>query len=133
MLGVAETQISKHKLEKMFIQPLNSFLISELGFTPLIVEPKGIKIDRQRIRVDAYEFHSAVVEGMKDLAFGDCDAAREKFDTARALYVGTYLFGVQGKIIENTRNELESLYRTAVLESMRYIPGRATHALVTLP
>jgi hypothetical protein len=67
--------------------------------------------------VDAREFHSAVVEGLRQLSLGDHAAAHIKLDRARTLYAGSYLPGINGKIIANTRNELESLYRTASMES----------------
>jgi len=116
MLGVPETRSSRRQLEEVLIRPLNSFLIKELGFTPLIAGLESIKIDQQRIYVDALEFHNAVVEGLRLLSLGNTPAAFEKLNRAKSLYAGGYLPGIPGKIIHNTRNELESLYRTAFME-----------------
>lgn len=112
MLGVAETRTSKHQLEDNFIRPLNSFLIEQLGFNPLITGREGIRMDRQRIYLDALEFHTAVVEGIRLMSLGNHAAALEKFSRANSLHRGIYLTGIQGKIIESTRYELEALYRT---------------------
>jgi hypothetical protein len=116
MLGVPETRSSRRQLEEVLIRPLNSFLIKEFGFTPLIAGLESIRIDQRRIYVDALEFHNAVVEGFKLLSLGNRAAALEKLARAKSLYAGSYLPGIPGKIINNTRNELESLYRTAVME-----------------
>jgi len=120
MLGVPETRTSRRELEEVLIRPLNSFLIRELGFTPLIAGLESIRIDQRRIYVDALEFHSAVVEGLRLLSVNNQAAACEKINRAKALYAGSYLPGIPGKIINNTRNELESLYRTAVKESAQH-------------
>ena len=114
MLGVQATQAGRRQLEEVLIRPLNSFLIKELGFNPLIAGHEGIKIDWRRIYLDALEFHGNVVEGLKLLALGNHDAAIEKFSRANSLYAGSYLPGMPGKIIVNTRNELEALYRTSL-------------------
>jgi hypothetical protein len=116
MLGVPETRTSRRQLEEVLIRPLNSFLIRELGFTPLIAGLESIRINQQRIYVDALEFHTSVVEGLRLLSLGNRTAALEKLARAKSLYAGSYLPGIPGKIINNTRNELESLYRTAVME-----------------
>jgi hypothetical protein len=116
MLGVPETRASRRQLEEVLIRPLNSFLIRELGFTPLIAGLESIRINQQRIYVDALEFHTSVVEGLRLLSLGNRTAALEKLARAKSLYAGSYLPGIPGKIINNTRNELESLYRTAVME-----------------
>jgi len=116
MLGVPETRASRRQLEEVLIRPLNSFLIKEFGFTPLIAGLESIRIDQQRIYVDAMEFHNAVTEGFKLISLGNRAAAFEKLGRAKSLYAGSYLPGIPGKIINNTRNELESLYRTAVME-----------------
>jgi hypothetical protein len=116
MLGVPETRTSRRKLEEALIRPLNSFLIRELGFTPLVAGLESIKINQQRIYVDAMEFHTAAVEGLRLLSLGNSGAALDKLDRAKTLYAGSYLPEIPGKIINNTRIELESLYQTAVLE-----------------
>jgi len=69
--------------------------------------------------VDAQTFQSTIVEGLRLMSVGDRDAAREKFSAADSLYAGIYLPEVPGKIIANTRNELESLYRTVIVEAGR--------------
>lgn len=116
MLGVPETRTSRRKLEEALIRPLNSFLIRELGFTPLVAGLESIKINQQRIYVDAMEFHTAAVEGLRLLSLGNSGAALDKLNRAKKLYAGGYLPGIPGKIINNTRIELESLYQTAILE-----------------
>lgn len=126
ILGVAETPSSRRQVEEIFLRPLNHFLIKELGFNPLIAGPEGIRIEPQEIKVDAFEFHDAVIEGLSLISVGNLDAAREKFNRANSLYVGSYLPGMSGKIIDNTRSELDSLYRTAVKDGIwqtRKVPG----------
>lgn len=118
LLGVPETRSSRRKLEKFFIRPLNHFLLKELGFNPLIIGPEGIRIDPQGISLDVFEFHRAVVDGLNMKSLDDLAAARKNFSRANSLYAGSYLPGMPGKIIENTRLELESLYRTAVKDSV---------------
>ena len=120
MLGVPATQTSRRQLEEVLLCPLNSFLIEEFGFNPLIAGHEGIRVDQQRLTVDASEFHSTAVEGLRLLSFGDHAAAIEKLNRANALYAGSYLAGIEGKIIGNTRHELESLYRTAVMNAMPF-------------
>lgn len=120
MLGLPETRTSRSRLEEDFIRPLNSFLLRELGFTPLIAGLDSIRIDRLRIHLDALEFHSSAVEGLRLLSLGNNSAALEKLNIAKSLHVGTYLPGMSGKIIESTRNDLESVFRTAVMEGVRH-------------
>ena len=115
MLGVPLTQTSRRRLEESIILPLNSFLIMELGFNPLIAGHENIRIDQQCIHVDASEFYSTVVEGLRLLSLGNRSAAIKKLNKANSLYTGSYLPGIHGKIIENTRNELDSLYRSAAI------------------
>ena len=117
-LNVPETRSSRRQLEELFIRPLNHFLLKELGFNPLITGPEGMRIDLQGIYVDVFEFHNAVVEGISLISLGNPDGACEKFSRANLLYAGSYLLGMSGKIIENTRIELESLYRTAVKDDV---------------
>ena len=116
--GVPATQTSRSRLEKILSGPLNGFLIDELGFNPLITGPEGIKIDYQHIQVDAFEFHSTAVEGLKLLSRGDQSAAFEKLSKAKSLYKGSYLPDIKSQIIANTRSGLDSLYRSAVIEAM---------------
>jgi len=118
MLGVSATRTSKRLLEESFIGPLNAFLIRELGFTPLISGPEYLRLDQQRIHVDAGEFHRTAVEGLRLMALGNHVAARDKLDMAASLYVGIYLPGMTNKIINNTRNELDSLYRAAIIDAI---------------
>lgn len=118
LLGVPETRSSRRQLEELYIRPLNHFLLKEMGFNPLLAGPEGIRIDPQGIYVDVFEFHHAVVEGISLMSLGNHDAARAKFRRANSLYAGSYLPGMPGKIIENTRIELESLYRTAVKDNV---------------
>jgi len=121
MLGVPETRASRRQLEERLIRPLNSFLIREVGFTPLVAGLDSILINPKHIYVDAREFHCAVVEGLRLLSLGDHAAALSKLQRARSLYAGCYLPGINGKIIANTRNELESLYKTATMDSVQNI------------
>jgi len=117
--GAPATSTYRHRLEEMYIRPLVGFLIKELGFNPLIAGEDGIRIDRQRIHVDAFEFHSSAVEGLRLLSLDNHAGALEKINEAKSLYAGNYLPGIQGKIIEHTRNELESLYRTVVRDGIQ--------------
>ncbi len=110
--GVAVTPANRRRLEETCIRPLIGFLLEELGFNPILVGLDGIRIDHQRIHVDALEFHDTVIEGLRLLSLGNHAAALVQFSRANALYVGKYLPGMPGKIIESTRNELEALYRT---------------------
>jgi len=119
MWGAPATQTNKRRLEEIFKRPLNSFLVKELGFNPLIAGSDGIRIDQKRIHVDAFEFHSTVIEGLRLLPLGNHAAALEKFCRAISLYAGSYLPELPGKIIANTRNELDALYRTAVMNGVR--------------
>jgi hypothetical protein len=121
MWGVPATRTSMRRLEEIYIRPLISFLIKELGFNPLITGYEGIRIDLQRIQVDALEFHSTAVEGLRLLSIGNHAAALNKLSRADLLYVGSYLPGLPGKIITDTRNDLDSLYRTAVMDAMPLI------------
>ncbi|NVN93412.1 MAG: hypothetical protein HXX11_22840 [Desulfuromonadales bacterium] len=118
LLGVSESLASRQRLEKNSIVPLSSFLIEEFGFNPLITSHEGIRIDFQRIHVDAFEFHTSALEGLNFLSRGNRDAAFEKLRRAKSLYNGSYLPGITSKIITNTRFGLESLYRTAVINAM---------------
>jgi hypothetical protein len=105
-------------MEEIFVRPLRSFLIKEFGFDPLITGDDGVRFDQGPITLDALEFHSAAVGGLRLLSLDDRAAAREKLSRAKALYAGSYLPGISGKIIADTRNKLESLYLTAVIDAM---------------
>jgi hypothetical protein len=120
MLGEPATRTSKRQLEKSCVQPLNSFLIKELGFNPLIAGAEGIRINRQHINVDALEFYRTFLEGLRLLPLDNDAAAREKFNRANSLYAGSYLPGISGKIIDHTRDDLESLHQTALLSGNRH-------------
>jgi hypothetical protein len=117
--GVPATRTCKRQLEEDYIRPLNSFLLKQFGFNPLITGSDGIKVDQQRIHVDALEFHRAVLEGLRLLSLGSNAAALARFSRADSLYAGCYLPGMPGKIITNTRTDLEFLYRTAVMDGVR--------------
>jgi DNA-binding SARP family transcriptional activator len=107
--------ISKHQLNKMILKPLDTFLVKELEFNPLIADSEGIRIDQQSVHVDAREFYSTVLEALRLFSIADNSAAVEKFSRAKSLYTGSYLPGIQGKIIVNTRFGLEAMYHTAVM------------------
>jgi hypothetical protein len=92
-------------------------MIKEIGFNPLIAGYENIRIDQQRIHVDALEFHRAVIEGLRQISLGDKSAALSQINMANSLYVGSYLPGMSGKIIENTRCELESLYQAMIMNT----------------
>jgi hypothetical protein len=113
------TQACRHRLEDDYIRPLNSFLIKELGFNPIIAEPEGIRINQLRIHMDAFEFHSTAIEGLRLLSLGNHPAALEKLSRAESLYIGKYLPEIQGKIISSTRKDLESLYQIVVTTVMQ--------------
>src|SRR6185369_4087273 len=119
ILGVPATQTSRRELEEGIIRPLNDLLIKKLGFTPIIAGPESIRIDQKRIHIDAHEFYKAVIEGLKELSLTDSSTAVERFRRAGTLYTGSYLPDIQSKIITNTRTELETLYRTIVMDGIR--------------
>jgi hypothetical protein len=125
MLSAPLTRTNKNALEGGYIRPLNSFLISELGFSPLVTNSEYIRIDQQNIHVDAHEFHDTVLDGLRLLSFGTHAAALEKFTRADVLYSGKYLPEISGKIIQNTRNYLESFYRTAVMDAPVFVNDSA--------
>jgi hypothetical protein len=111
---VAITRTNRRRLEETLLRPLNSFLIRELGFNPLITGDDGIKFNHDNVYLDALEFHKTVVEGLKELSLGNFDVAMDKINKANSIYAGCYLPGMTGKIITSTRNDLDSLFRTAV-------------------
>ncbi len=119
LLGVPETRTCRMQLEDSYLQPLNSFLIKELGFNPIVAGQEGISIDQHVIHVDALEFYRTVLDGLKLMSLTDHTEALKKFSKANSLYAGSYLPGMHGKIIESTRKELESLYRTSSIYDVR--------------
>ncbi|MDA8431124.1 MAG: hypothetical protein M0T70_17865, partial [Geobacteraceae bacterium] len=92
---------SRQRMDERYTRPLKSFLIRELGFNPLITGSEGIHINQQMIHVDAFEFYSTLLAGLRLLSLDDDDAAHEKFSRADTLYTGIYLPGISGKIIDH--------------------------------
>ena len=121
MLDVSDTQQNRRQLEETIIRPLKSFLITEMGFNPLLTGNDYISIDQRRIKVDAFEFQKSAVEGLMLLSQGNYAASLKKLGIAKSLYLGSYLPEMKGKIITNTRNELEALYQKTVFESDRQV------------
>ena len=109
MLNVPATRASKRQLEEVLIRPLNKFLVNKLGFTPLVTGPDGIQINQLIVSVDAMEFYSAVLEALRLFAFANYPESTHTFNRAYELYTGSYLPGMPGKIITNTRADLEAL------------------------
>lgn len=126
MWDVPVSRSRKQRLEDHFIKPLKNYLIMELGFNPLLERAEGISIDQQRIQIDAVGFYNTVLEGLRMFSLANHSAALEIFNSANLLYTGSYLQGIPGKIISSSRNELESLYRTAVLDA---IPQALNHGV----
>jgi hypothetical protein len=119
MWDVPVTRTDRRRLEEVVIRPLSRFLFKELGFNPLITGTEGMKIDRLGIHVDAHEFYSTFLEGLRLSSLAKNAVALEKYRRANSLYVGSYLPGFTGKIITNTRRELESLYLSAAMDAVR--------------
>ena len=124
ILNEPETQVGRRHLIENIIRPLNTFLIHELRFDPLILGDENIRIDQQRMDVDAFEFYESAVEGLKLLSCGYA-AAQQKLRRARSLYVGSYLPEMEAKIIVNSRAQLESLYQQIVAEDTRRVAASA--------
>lgn len=118
MLSVPVTRANRQTLNESIIHPLIDFLIKEIGFNPLVAGKEGVFIDQKHIHVDAHEFFGTVLEGIKLQSGTDSTAALAMFSRADALYTGTYLPDISGKIIENARHDLDSLYQTAVMEGV---------------
>jgi len=114
------SEASKHRLDEKIIRPLSIFLTTELGFNPLRAGDEGIRLDLQHTYVDAHEFYRTVLEGLRLSSFADSSAAFEKLSRASALYTGSYLPEMHGKIIENARDGLEVMYRIAVMDSISH-------------
>jgi hypothetical protein len=117
-LAEPATQSSRHTLVKEFVTPLIALLVKNFGFNPLIIGHAGIYIDHQSVLIDAFEFHDAALDGLRLLSIGKPAAALEKLSKAKSLYGGIYLPAIKSPIITNTRNDLESLYLTAILDGM---------------
>lgn len=115
---IPATTDSELGMEEIFVRPLRSFLVKEFGFDPLITGDDGVRFDQGRITLDALEFHSTAVGGLRQLSLENRSAALEKFCRAKTLYAGIYLPDMTGKIIASTRNELESLYLAAVIDGI---------------
>ena len=129
LLDVPDTQQSRRQLEEDIIRPLKSFFIAELGFNPLITGNEYISIDQRRIKVDAFEFHSTAVEGLKQLSYGNNTVAQQRLARAKAVYAGSYLPGMAGKIIANTRKDLEALYQKVIMEIAWQVAANPDRAL----
>ena len=114
MWGIPDSRIVRNRLEELLIGPLNNYLITELGFNPLISENEGVSLDLQRIKLDAIDFYQAAVEGNRLLANGNSSAATAMFRRADNLYPGSFLPGMYGTIIKKNRTNLEQLHQTAV-------------------
>ena len=117
MWDVQLTPTHRRQIEELLIRPLKKYLTKEFGFNPLMSGVEGIKIDRQRIHIDAQDFYYCALEGFRLLFRGEHAAAIEKLNRANLLFTGSFLPGLPGKIIENARHDLE-LYRTAVLNRL---------------
>jgi len=129
LLGVPDSRQSRRQLEEDIVRPLKYFLMIELGFNPILTGSEYISIDQSSIKIDAFEFYSSAVEGLKQLPYGNHAAAQQKLARAKVLYTGSYLPGINGKIITNTRNELESLYQKVIVESTRQVTATPDPAL----
>lgn len=113
LLEVPITSANRSKLEEIIIQPLNNFLLKELGFNPLVSGEESVRINPRGINIDAHEFYSSALEGIR-LSNSNSVAALNKINRANSLYSGAFLLGMSGKIIVNARQDLDLLYRTAV-------------------
>lgn len=128
---VPDSRTSRRRMNELFIRPLNNYLINEFGFTPLVIGTDGIGVNHKNVHVDALEFYNTALEGLRLLSFANQAAALDKFEKADLLYTGSYLPGMPGKIIINTRNDLGTLYRTAVMDGVRKDSGRVRSARAT--
>lgn len=121
--GKPATPDNRNRLEDTLIQPLSRFLIRELGFDPCIKVAEGIRLDSRYIHLDAGEFYTTAVEGVRLMSLGNHVAAFEKLQRAKTLYAGYYLPGIPGTIVAETRNDLEALYLHAILDVMPQTRG----------
>lgn len=112
-LEIPASKLARRKMEELFVRPLNSFLIKEFGFTPLVASDDGIRINHASIHLDAFDFYRSVLEGLQLLSLGNQQGALDEFKKAKTVYFGSYLPEMPGKIIANTRKELESIYLIA--------------------
>jgi len=117
LLGEPVTRTCQRRLLEELVRPLGVFLQKELGFNPGITGPESIRIDQRSVNSDAFLFNHAATEGLVLMSLENHTLAREKLNKADSLYRGCYLPGMTGKIIENTRKELESLHRATVLNA----------------
>ncbi len=115
---IPATATTRFRLEETVIRPLTRFLITEFGFNPLIEGNEGMSVNLQYFDVDALEFYKSAVEGFRLMSIGNYAAAFKRFRRADELYIGSYLPGMPGKVIADTRYDLDSLYRTAVKHAM---------------
>jgi len=115
---IPATETTRFRLEEIVIRPLTLFLVKEFGFDPLIEGHEGMSVNMHYFNVDAHEFYQNAVEGFSLMSIGNYDAALKRFRRADELYVGSYLPGMPGKVIADTRYDLDSLYRTAVKHAM---------------
>ena len=133
ILGEAETRKSRRTLEKTIVRPLDTFLMKEFGFKLLIEDNEGIRIDRRLIHLDVIDFYSSVMEGLRQLSHGNHIAAHDSFNKAKSLYSGCYLPEEPGKIIANTRKELESIFSTVIVGRTRTNPIPLSRAARYVP
>jgi hypothetical protein len=77
--------------------------------------------------VDANEFYRSAVEGLRHFSLDNHAEALKKVNRAHSIYTGSYLPGIPGKINTDTRNELKSLYLTAVKDTMLLIHSSRGH------
>lgn len=117
LLGEPVTRTCQRRLLDELVRPLGVFLLKELGFNPVITGPESIRIDQRFINSDAFLFNRAATEGLMLMSLENHTLAREKLKKADMLYRGSYLPGMAGKIIDNTRKELESLHQAAVMNA----------------
>lgn len=112
--GVPEERISRQRVNDIIILPLRTMLRGLFGHDPLVTYADGIRLDHTGIYVDALEFFELVINGVSCEGNGDHAGACNKFFRAEVLYVGVFMPGIAGKIIESTRKELEVLFHTTV-------------------
>ena len=117
MWDIPSSSACRRRLDKIILAPLNKFLLKELGFNPLIAGHEGIIIDPQGISLDAHKFYKSVVDRLRLFSMGKNAAALLKFNSANRLYAGEYLPGITGKIVTNARQDIDSLYRSSVINA----------------
>src|ERR1039457_4449233 len=97
--GVPSNRNFRNRLENLFIGPLNTYLLDELGINPFVAVHEGIKINHDHVHVDAFDFYRSAVNGLRLLSIGNEYASNEAFKKANSLYTGSYLPGLHGNII----------------------------------